>query len=62
MDFSLGYITSHRVWAVRDLHNTVASSDRKGFASRADCNPTTDSSKAGCNHNLSCTLGCINLF
>ena len=28
----------------------------------ADCNPTTDSSEADYNHNLSCTLGCINLF
>ena len=60
MDFSLDI--SHMVWAVRDLHSTVASSDRKGFASKVDYNPATDSSEAGCNRNLDCSLSCINLF
>ena len=60
MDFSLD--TSHMVWVVRDLRSTVASSDRKGFTSVADCNPATDSSEAGCNRNLGCSPGCINLF
>ena len=60
MDFSLD--TSHTVWAVRDLRSTVASSNRRGFTSKADCNPATDSSEAGCNRNLGCSLSCINLF
>ena len=60
MDFSLD--TSHMAWAVEDLHSTVASSNRRGFASVADCNPAIDSSEAGCNRNLGCSLSCINLF
>ena len=60
MDFSLD--TSHMAWAVRGPHSTVASSNRKDFASVADCNPATDSSEAGCNRNLGCSLSCINLF
>ena len=62
MDFSLGYCTSHKVWAVRDLHSTAVSPDRKGFASTVDCSPAVDSSEAGCNRNLGCSLSCINLF
>ena len=62
MDFSLGYCTSHKAWAVKDLHNTATSSNRKGFASEADCNPTTDSSEASYSHNLDCSLSCIDLF
>ena len=62
MDFSPGYCASHKAWAVRDLNSTAVSSNRKGFASTVDCNPATDSSEAGYNRNLGCSLSCINLF
>ena len=62
MDFSLSIITNHKVWAAGDLHSTIASPNRKGFASKADCNPATDNSEAGYSHNLDCSLSCIDLF